>query len=58
MRNARRDVLEKYKALKKDGKISEDEYAGLETDVQKDLDNMCAKADKASVDKEKEIMEI
>lgn len=58
MRNARRDILEKFKTFKKDGKISEDEYAGLEVDVQKDLDNMCAKADKASVDKEKEILEI
>lgn len=58
MRNARRDVLEKFKAFKKDSKISEDEYAGLEADVQKELDNMCAKADKASVEKEKEIMEI
>ncbi|MBE7074461.1 MAG: ribosome recycling factor [Clostridiales bacterium] len=58
MRNARRDILEKYKSFKKDSKISEDEYAGLEVDVQKELDAMCAKADKASVDKEKEIMEI
>jgi len=58
MRNARRDILEKFKALKKDSKITEDEYAGLEEDVQKELDSMCAKADKASTDKEKEIMEI
>ncbi|MBE7082095.1 MAG: ribosome recycling factor [Clostridiales bacterium] len=58
MRNARRDVLDKFKAFKKDSKISEDEYAGLEEDVQKELDSMCAKADKASADKEKEIMEI
>ena len=58
MRNARRDILEKFKSFKKDGKISEDEYAGLEVDVQKELDSMIAKADKASVEKEKEIMEI
>ncbi len=58
MRNSRRDILEKFKAFKKDSKISEDEYSSLESDVQKDLDNMCAKADKASVEKEKEIMEI
>lgn len=58
MRNARRDILEQLKSLKKDGKISEDEYAGLESDVQKELDAMCNKADKASFDKEKEIMEI
>ena len=58
MRNARRDVLEKYKAFKKDSQITEDEYAGLEIDVQKELDNTILKADKASADKEKEIMEI
>lgn len=58
MRNARRDVLEKFKALKKDSAITEDEYAGLETDVQKELDGIIAKADKLSADKEKEIMEI
>lgn len=58
MRNARRDVLEKFKAFKKDSKITEDEYAGLEVDVQKELDLTIAKADKASVAKEKEIMEI
>lgn len=58
MRNARRDVLDKFKALKKDSSISEDEYAGLEADVQKELDALIAKADKASADKEKEIMEI
>ena len=38
--------------------ITEDEYASLEVDVQKELDANIAKADKASVDKEKEIMEI
>lgn len=58
MRNARRDVLEKYKSLKKDSKITEDELAGLEVDVQKELDAIIAKSEKAASDKEKEIMEI
>ena len=58
MRNARRDVLDKYKALKKDSKISEDEYAGLETDVQNALNKYSEKAEQATVNKEKEIMEI
>ena len=58
MRNARRDVLEKFKAFKKDAKISEDEYAGLEQDVQKELDNCITKSDKVALEKEKEIMEI
>ena len=58
MRNARRDVLDKFKNLKKDSSISEDEYMGLEADVQKELDSYIAKSDKACADKEKEIMEI
>ncbi len=58
MRNARRDVLEKYKGLKKDSQITEDELSGLESDVQKELDEIIVKAEKASADKEKEIMEI
>lgn len=58
MRNSRRDVLEKFKSLKKDSQITEDEYAGLEEDVQKELDSMIAKSDRACADKEKEIMEI
>ena len=58
MRNARRDILEQFKAFKKDSKVSEDEYLGLEEDVQKELDGFILKADKAEQDKEKEIMEI
>ena len=58
MRNSRRDVLEKFKAFKKDSKITEDEYAGLEQDVQKELDSTIVKAEKAAENKEKEIMEI
>lgn len=58
MRNARRDILEKYKQFKKDSLVSEDEYLGLEDEVQKELDKMTLKADKCEQDKEKEIMEI
>ena len=58
MRNARRDILEQFKAFKKDAKVSEDEYAGLEKDVQDELDGIIAKADNAEQDKEKQIMEI
>ncbi|MBQ9785881.1 MAG: ribosome recycling factor [Clostridia bacterium] len=58
MRNARRDVLDKFKALKKDSSITEDELAGLEDDVQKELDSIIAKSEKSCENKEKEIMEI
>lgn len=58
MRNARRDCLDVLKGLKKDGKISEDDYAGLEKDVQKSLDTFTDKADNACEKKIVEIMEV
>ena len=58
MRNARRDCLDLFKQMKKDSEISEDEYAGLEEDVQKLQDKYTASCDKESADKEKEVMEI
>ena len=57
-RNARRDVLDEFKKMKKDSSITEDEMARLEKDVQKYLDDAIASIDKATVTKEKEIMEV
>ena len=57
-RNARRDVLDEFKKMKKDSTITEDEMASLEKDVQKALDDIIAKIDTLSKNKEKEIMEI
>jgi len=58
MRNARRDCLEIYRKLKKDGDINEGELDVAEKEIQKILDNFTGKLDTISVDKEKEIMEI
>ena len=58
LRNARRDCLDMYKQMKKDGELSEDEYSTLESDVQKVQDKYIALCDKESADKEKEVMEI
>ena len=58
MRNARRDTLDLFKSMKKDGQVSEDEYAQVEKDVQKQLDAYIAKIDEELASKEKEIMEI
>lgn len=58
MRNARRDCLDMYKQMKKDNEISEDEYAGLEADVQKIQDKYIDLCDNETANKEKEIMEI
>ena len=57
-RNARRDVLDVFKKMKKDSTISEDDMARLEKDVQKMLDDTVASIDKLSANKEKEIMEV
>ena len=57
-RNARRDVLDVFKKMKKDSTISEDDMARLEKDVQTALDNNIANIDKLSSAKEKEIMEV
>jgi len=57
-RNARRDILDELKKLKKDGDISEDDLASYEKDVQKSLDAACLKIDQMMAEKEKEIMQV
>lgn len=57
-RNARRDALDELKKLKKDGKVSEDELASYEKDIQKTLDANCNKIDAMMDEKEKEIMQV
>lgn len=57
-RNARRDVLDEFKKMKKDSTITEDDMARLEKDVQTTLDTNIATIDKMSATKEKEIMEV
>lgn len=57
-RNARRDVLDEFKKMKKDSTITEDEMSLLEKEVQKKLDATVAKIDSMQASKEKEIMEI
>jgi len=58
MRNARRDILDVLKDMKKDSEISEDEYNTLDKSVQKYLDEATAKADSACEKKVAEIMEV
>lgn len=58
MRNARRDCLDTLKQLKKDAKISEDEYNTLDKDVQTKLDGFTNKCDVACDKKIAEIMEV
>lgn len=58
MRNGRREVLDQFKALKKASKITEDDLATAEKEVQKILNSYTDKVDKTLSDKEKEIMEV
>ncbi len=58
IRNARRDCLDMFKEMKKEGELSEDEYAGIDKDVQKILETMNDEAEKICASKEKEIMEV
>ena len=57
-RNARRDAMEVFKKLKKDGEISEDMLPVLEKDVQGKLDDFVAEVDRLLAQKEKEILQI
>lgn len=56
IRHVRRDSLEAAKKLQKDGKISEDDLANGEKEVQKLTDQYIAEIDKALAVKEKDIM--
>ncbi|MCX4257284.1 MAG: ribosome recycling factor [Oscillospiraceae bacterium] len=58
LRNVRRDTLEKFKTMKKNSEITEDDMKGLEKDMQKLTDKFCDNVDSAVSDKEKEIMSI
>ena len=58
IRNVRRDILEKFKAEKKDGNITEDDMKNYEKKVQEATDKFCKEIDVLSADKEKEIMSI
>ena len=58
MRSARRDIMDFLKDQKKNGEVSEDEFASLESDVQKLLDKYTDKVDGLFATKEKEILEI
>ena len=58
VRSIRRDTMEKYKAMKKNSEITEDDLKDCEKKVQDLTDKMCAEVDKMVADKEKEIMTV
>ena len=58
IRNARRDGIDKAKAMQKDGDITEDELKAAETEIQKITDKYTEEVDKTITAKETEIMSI
>ncbi len=58
IRNTRRDAIEKLKALKKNGEITEDDVADGEKKIQNLTDRFCKEIDELAAVKEKEILEI
>lgn len=58
VRNISRDAIDKSKAMKKAGELTEDDLKNMETDVQKLTDKYTKEIDKICEAKNKEIMEI
>ncbi|HIS53178.1 MAG TPA: ribosome recycling factor [Candidatus Onthomonas avicola] len=58
IRNIRRDTMDKVKAMKKKGELTEDDVKDLEKEVQKLTDDYCKKIDTLTAAKEKELMSV
>ena len=58
VRNVRRDTIEKLKAMKKSGELTEDDLKQGEKKVQELTDKVTKSIDKISADKQKEILEL
>ena len=58
IRNVRRDTIEKLKAMKKTGDLTEDDLKLGEKKTQDLTDKFCTDVDKAVAEKEKEVMSI
>ena len=58
IRSIRRDSIEKFKAMKKNSEITEDDMKDCEKKVQDLTDKFCADVDKEIAAKEKEILSI
>lgn len=58
VRNIRRDTMDPLKKLKANKEISEDECAGYEKDVEKEIAKAVADIDKLAADKEKDLLTV
>ncbi len=58
IRNARREGIDKAKAMQKGGEMTEDELKQAENDIQKMTDKYIEEIDKVLEKKEKEVMSV
>lgn len=58
IRSIRRDAMEKFKAMKKNNEITEDDLKNCEDDIQKLTDKYVKEVDEHVAEKEKEILSI
>ena len=58
IRNIRRDAMDKFKKMQKDGEITEDDLKQAEKDIQKLTDEMIKTVDELYSVKEKELMDV
>ena len=58
IRNVRRDTIEKLKAMKKSGELTEDDLKLGEKKTQDLTDKFTKKVDEISADKQKEVLEL
>ncbi|MCM1335776.1 MAG: ribosome recycling factor [Bacteroides sp.] len=58
VRNCRRDAMDKFKAMKKNSEITEDDVKDCEKKIQTLTDKYCDKIDAVCAEKEKEIMKV
>ena len=58
VRNVRRDAMEEFKKMKKNGDITEDDQKELEKELQELTDKRCKEIDELAAKKEKELMAV
>ena len=58
VRNVRRDAMDKFKAMKKAGELTEDDQKSLEEEIQKLTDKFVKRIDETCATKNQEIMEV
>lgn len=58
VRSVRRDIMDKFKTMKKNSEITEDDMKQGEKDLQKIVDKFCDDIDKMVAEKEKEVLSI